>query len=67
MKEKIPQIKKNNSSDRRFVAKKEDNNKTTFYHGDHLGSTTFVTNQAGNITEEEFYLPFGDIYLLFLL
>ena len=46
----------------KLLAKKDNSGKKTFYHGDHLGSTTLVTNQSGDIVEEEFYLPFGDVY-----
>lgn len=31
----------------------------TFYHPDHLGSTNFVTNETGAITEKIEYYPFG--------
>ncbi|PIN80434.1 hypothetical protein COV16_00925 [Candidatus Woesearchaeota archaeon CG10_big_fil_rev_8_21_14_0_10_34_8] len=30
-----------------------------FYHNDHLGSTTLITDEDGNIVEETFYTPFG--------
>ena len=41
-------------------------NKTTllekiFYHGDHLGSTTLITNTSGNSISETFYAPYGGI------
>ncbi|MBI3334390.1 RHS repeat-associated core domain-containing protein, partial [Candidatus Pacearchaeota archaeon] len=42
-------------------AKAPDGTKT-YYHSDHLGSTTLVTNQSGDIVEENFYEPFGQIY-----
>ncbi len=32
-----------------------------YYHPDHLGSTTLITNASGSIVEETFYLPFGDV------
>jgi RHS repeat-associated protein len=32
-----------------------------YYHPDHLGSTTLVTDSTGNIVEETFYEPFGDV------
>lgn len=32
-----------------------------YYHPDHLGSTTLVTNESGDVVEETFYLPFGEI------
>ncbi|MEK6844050.1 MAG: colicin D domain-containing protein [Nanoarchaeota archaeon] len=46
----------------KLVAKKDNSGTKTFYHSDHLGSTTLVTNQSGHIVEENFFLPFGDIY-----
>ena len=33
-----------------------------YHHPDHLGSTNLVTNRSGGISEEEFYLPYGDVY-----
>ena len=38
------------------------NTNRTYYHNDHLGSTTLVTNQSADIIEENFFNPFGDIY-----
>ena len=32
-----------------------------FYHPDHLGSTTLITNQSGAIIEDTIYLPFGGV------
>ncbi|MEK6925925.1 MAG: RHS repeat-associated core domain-containing protein [Nanoarchaeota archaeon] len=32
-----------------------------FYHADHLGSTTLITNQSGGIVENTFYLPYGEV------
>ena len=32
-----------------------------FYHPDHLGSTTLVTDENGSIVEETEYLPFGEV------
>ncbi|MEK6871674.1 MAG: RHS repeat-associated core domain-containing protein [Nanoarchaeota archaeon] len=32
-----------------------------YYHPDHLGSTNLITNSTGSITEETFYLPYGDV------
>ena len=31
-----------------------------FYHADHLGSTSLITDQNGNVVENEFYSPFGE-------
>jgi len=46
----------------KLLAKKDNSNNKQYHHPDHLGSTTLVTNQTGDIIEEEFYLPYGDIY-----
>jgi len=43
-----------------LIAKKDNSGNTNFYHPDQLGSTTLVTNESGNIVEEEIYLPYGD-------
>jgi RHS repeat-associated protein len=32
-----------------------------FYHSDHLGSTTVITNSSGGVVEETFYDPYGEI------
>jgi len=32
-----------------------------FYHPDHLGSTTLITDEAGNVIEETEYLPYGSV------
>jgi RHS repeat-associated protein len=34
---------------------------TFYYHSDHLGSTTYVTDEDGNITQYEAYLPYGEL------
>ncbi|MBN2547279.1 MAG: hypothetical protein JXB50_15865, partial [Spirochaetes bacterium] len=36
-----------------------DNNVKTYYYSDILGSTRFVTNDAGNIVQENIFEPFG--------
>src|SRR3989344_4436976 len=32
-----------------------------FYHNDHLGSTSLITNETGELVEETFYSPYGEI------
>lgn len=32
-----------------------------FHHNDHLGSTSVITNESGDLVEETFYEPFGAI------
>lgn len=34
---------------------------TYYYHTDHLGSSTVVTNEAGNLVQENYYYPYGEI------
>ena len=34
---------------------------TFFYHSDHLGSTSYITNDRGNITQYDAYLPYGEL------
>ncbi len=33
---------------------------TLYYHGDHLGSSTVITNSVGDEVERTFYKPFGE-------
>lgn len=32
-----------------------------FYHPDHLGSTTLITDESGNVVEQTFYSPYGEV------
>jgi RHS repeat-associated protein len=34
-----------------------------FYHHDHLGSSSYLTNQLGNITQHVEYIPFGEVFV----
>jgi RHS repeat-associated protein len=34
---------------------------TFFYHSDHLGSTSYITDGKGNITQYDAYLPYGEL------
>ncbi len=45
----------------KLIAKIDNNNRKFFYHPDHLGSTTLVTNESGAVVENIQYLPFGSI------
>ena len=38
------------------------NNFVFFYHDDHLGSTGYLTDQNGNLSEHLEYLPFGETW-----
>ena len=44
-----------------LVARINPNGDKWFYHSDHLGSTTLITNESGDIVENTFYLPYGGI------
>ena len=32
-----------------------------YFHSDHLGSTSYVTDKKGNVTQYEAYLPYGEL------
>jgi len=34
-----------------------------FYHSDHLGSSSVITYQAGNIVQHIEYIPFGEVFI----
>ena len=34
---------------------------TFFYHSDHLGSTSYIPDDKGNITQYDVYLPYGEL------
>ena len=38
-------------------------NNTYFYHPDHIGSTSLVTNSYGEITQNISYIPYGEIFV----
>ena len=37
--------------------------RTYYYHRDHLGSTTLITNKSGNVVQRIEYLPYGEVFL----
>ncbi|MBU3940896.1 MAG: hypothetical protein KKH88_03165 [Nanoarchaeota archaeon] len=39
---------------------KEENDEISYYHKDNLGSTVRVTDEEGNVLEENTYLPYGE-------
>jgi RHS repeat-associated protein len=45
----------------KIIAKIDNNGKKFFYHPDHLGSTTLITDEQGNVVENLTYLPFGGL------
>jgi RHS repeat-associated protein len=44
-----------------LVAKKNPDGTKQYYHNDHLGSTSVLTNQAGALVEETQYDPWGEV------
>jgi len=34
-----------------------------FYHSDHLGSASFVTDKSGNVVQHLQYLPYGELFI----
>src|SRR3989344_1133404 len=45
----------------KLIAKYDTQGEKFFYHPDHLGSTSLVTNESGDVVEDLLYLPYGDI------
>ena len=45
----------------KLIAKFDTNGRKFFYHPDHLGSTSLVTNESGDVVEDLLYLPYGCI------
>ena len=37
--------------------------RTYYYHRDHLGSTTLITNESGEVVQRVEYLPTGETYI----
>ena len=44
-----------------FVADNSTEEETFYYHSDHLGSTSYITDGNGNITQYDAYLPYGEL------
>ena len=44
-----------------FIADDTNEEETFFYHSDHLGSTSYITDDRGNITQYTAYLPYGEL------
>jgi RHS repeat-associated protein len=44
-----------------LVAKKNPDGSKQYYHNDHLGSTSVLTNQTGTLVEETKYDPWGEV------
>jgi RHS repeat-associated protein len=45
------------------IINRERENHQYFYHPDHLGSSSFITNRAGNAIEHLQYLPYGETFV----
>ncbi|MBI2143987.1 hypothetical protein HYU17_02445 [Candidatus Woesearchaeota archaeon] len=44
-----------------LVARVNPDGTKQYYHPDHLGSTTLITDSSGNVVEETFYEPYGQV------
>jgi len=49
------------SQDDVLVARVNPDGSKHFYHPDHLGSTTLITNNVSGVVENTFYSPYGEI------
>ena len=47
--------------DNLFCRNLEDHVEQFYFHSDHLGSSNYITNYDGNITQHSEYLPFGEL------
>jgi RHS repeat-associated protein len=43
------------------IARKDPDNSVHYYHSDHLGSTSLITNSTGGVEENTKYYPFGGV------
>ncbi|MCR4770285.1 MAG: RHS repeat-associated core domain-containing protein [Bacteroidaceae bacterium] len=44
-----------------FIPDNESTEETFYYHSDHLGSTSYVTDDSARITQYTAYLPYGEL------
>ena len=44
-----------------YIANDTTKEETFFYHSDHLGSTSYITDDKANITQYDAYLPYGEL------
>ena len=44
-----------------YIANDTTKEETFFYHSDHLGSTSYITDEKANITQYDAYLPYGEL------
>jgi RHS repeat-associated protein len=47
----------------KLVAERKNDSTMSFYHPDHLGSTSLITNSTGGLVENTIYEPFGSVFL----
>jgi RHS repeat-associated protein len=47
--------------ERNLIGRLDPDGKRYFYHPDHLGSTSLITNETGGIVEETTYEPYGQV------
>jgi RHS repeat-associated protein len=45
----------------KLIAERKNDSTMLFFHPDHLGSTSLITNSTGGVVEETFYEPFGAV------
>ena len=45
------------------AADTSDVEETFYYHSDHLGSTSYITDQKANVTQYDAYLPYGELHV----
>ena len=44
-----------------YIANDTTTEEIFFFHSDHLGSTSYITDDKGNITQYDAYLPYGEL------
>ena len=44
-----------------FIPDNESSEETFYYHSDHLGSTSYITDDSARITQYTAYLPYGEL------
>ena len=44
-----------------FIPENESTEETFYYHSDHLGSTSYITDDSARITQYTAYLPYGEL------
>ena len=55
--------KKDDEEYEHTVDSEEPENLVFYYHPDHLGSTSYVTDADGNIAQHIEYIPYGEIFM----